>query len=88
MADLVTLTPRVVGKIISSHPELDGLMEEILAAVAHPNYRENDPHGGGRRERYFKRSVGAGEWLRVIVEFESPAEGAVVTAFPQAEDPT
>lgn len=82
----VVLSSHVLAKVIRGHPEMEGFAKEILQTVAQPEHRETDPHISGRRERYFRRSDAGRPWLRVVVEFQSPAEGVVVTAFPQAED--
>lgn len=85
----VVLPSRVINKILRGHPEMEDHIDEILVAVAHPDHQERDQYRDARRERYFRNGVGPGGWLRVVVEFEGvqAAEGVVVTAFAQDEDP-
>lgn len=65
--------------------ELLDQVDEILAAVAAPDFREDDPVPG--RERFYRQNfIEAGRWLRVVVDFnEVPAW--VVTAFVEDRDP-
>lgn len=56
----------------------------ILDAVCRPDVHEHDPVPG--RERFYRRDLDPGRWLRVVVDFsESPA--FVVTAFVQDHEP-
>jgi len=56
----------------------------ILDAVSRPDVREADPVPA--RERYFRRDLDPGRWLRVVVDF-SETPGFVVTAFVQNHEP-
>jgi len=56
----------------------------IMDAISHPDVRADDVRPG--RERYFASGAGPTRWLRVVVEYEG-AEGVVVTAFGQRDDP-
>jgi hypothetical protein len=60
-------------------------VDEILAAVQTPAFREEDPVPG--RERFYRRFDADDErWLRVVVDFnDEPAW--IVTAFVQDNDP-
>lgn len=60
-------------------------VDAILATVARPDYRRDDPRAG--RERFYRQNpLDAGRWLRVVVDFnEIPAW--VVTAVIQNGDP-
>lgn len=60
-------------------------VEAILATVARPDYREDDPRPG--RERFYRQHVlQPGRWLRVVVDFnERP--GWIVTVLVQDHDP-
>lgn len=60
-------------------------VDVILDAVAHPDYRADDPRPG--RERFYRADFPArGRWLRVVVDFnEDP--GWIVTALHQENDP-
>jgi hypothetical protein len=60
-------------------------VDEILAAVAAPDFREDDPVPG--RERFYRQNfIGAGRWLRVVVDF-NVVPAWVVTAFVGDRDP-
>ncbi len=71
--------------IVVERPQLLGDVDAILAAVASPDLRENDPIQG--RERFYRQRVtDRVRWLRVVVDFNrTPA--FVVTAFIQRKDP-
>lgn len=60
-------------------------VEAILATIEQPDHRTNDPRPG--RERFYRAEfLEAGQWLRVVVDFN--AEPAwVVTALVQGSDP-
>ncbi len=55
-------------------------LDAILATIARPDAREADPFPD--RERFYRRDLDPGRWLRVVVDFNAqPA--FVVTAFVQ-----
>jgi len=59
-------------------------VETIMATVALPDFRADDPITG--RERFYRRHITPNRWLRVVVDFnDSPAW--VVTATVQSNDP-
>ncbi len=60
-------------------------LDAILATVARPDYREDDPRPG--RERFYRQNpLEPGRWLRVVVDFhDEPAW--VVTVLVQDDDP-
>jgi hypothetical protein len=60
-------------------------VEDILQAVARPDFRETDPIDG--RERFYRADFDRpGQWLLVVVDFnDSP--GWVVTVFVTELDP-
>ena len=59
-------------------------VEAILATVARPDHRADDPRAG--RERFYRRDLDPQRWLRVVVDFnETPAR--IVTAFVQDRPP-
>jgi hypothetical protein len=59
-------------------------LDAILATVARPDAREDDPRPG--RERFYRQDLDPGRWLRVVVDFKcKPA--FVVTAFVQHNNP-
>ena len=71
--------------IMVERPQLLEDVDAVLAAVASPEYREDDPIGG--RERFYRQRVtDKVRWLRVVVDFNrTPA--VVVTAFIQRKSP-
>ena len=59
-------------------------VETILATIAFPDHRKDDPIPG--RERFYRQHLRPNRWLRVVVDFnESP--GWVVTVTVQRNDP-
>jgi hypothetical protein len=59
-------------------------VDTILATVAGPDFRQDDPRPG--RERFYRQHVDQKRWLRVVVDFnEEPAW--IVTAAVQSDDP-
>jgi hypothetical protein len=68
----------------TSRPEISDDRAAILAAVAQPDLREDDPRRG--RERFWRRRLGQSGWLFVVVDFEQ-SPGRVVTAFGRRDDP-
>lgn len=65
-------------------PWLLDQVDVILATVARPDHREEDPHPG--RERFYRQHIDLRRWLRVVVDFhQTPAW--VVTAAVQDNDP-
>jgi hypothetical protein len=65
-------------------PELLDHVDAILATVANPDHREDDPRPG--REQFYRRDLDPKRWLRVVVDF-TEAPGFVVTAFIQDTEP-
>jgi hypothetical protein len=59
-------------------------LDTILATIAFPDYREDDPIA--RRERFYRQDLGPNRWLRVVVDFNA-SPGWVVTATVQRNDP-
>jgi hypothetical protein len=59
-------------------------IDTIMATVALPDFRAEDPIPG--RERFYRKHLEPRRWLRVVVDFnDSPAW--VVTATVQTSDP-
>jgi hypothetical protein len=70
--------------ILDEHLELAPHKDGILATIASPDHREDDPRPG--RERFWRQALGPSRWLMAVVDFEqSPAR--VVTAFGRRDDP-
>jgi hypothetical protein len=60
-------------------------VQTILATVARPDYRDDDPRPG--RERFYRQNVLLpGRWMRVVVDFNDDP-GWVVTVLIQDDDP-
>ena len=71
--------------IMVERPQLLEDVDAILAAIASPDLRENDPIPG--RERFYvQRVTDKVRWLRVIVDFNQEL-AFVVTAFVQRRNP-
>lgn len=81
---LVVLDERTRGHLERRRPGMLENIDAILEAVARPDVREEDPHSG--RERFYRRDLDPGRWLRVVVDF-TRVPGFVVTAFVQHNDP-
>lgn len=80
----VVLDERTIGHLHRRRPHLVRHADAILDAVGRPDLREDDPVPG--RERFYRRDLDPGRWLRVVVDFnQSPA--FVVTAFVQDNPP-
>lgn len=70
--------------VVAEHPEMVPHAPGVMAAIAQPDHRENDPRPG--RERFWRERMGPSRWLFVVVDFAgSPAR--VVTAFGRRDDP-
>jgi hypothetical protein len=81
---VVVVDERAIQHLARGRPQMLQHMESILGAVSRPDVREEDPAPG--RERFYRRDLDPGRWLRVVVDFnESP--GFVVTAFVQSHGP-
>lgn len=80
----VVFDERTRGHLQRRRPQMLSHIAANLGAVSRPDYREDDPAPG--RERFFRRDLEPGRWLRVVVDFnQSPA--FVVTAFVQDHEP-
>ena len=69
--------------VLVAHPEMANRLSDVIATIERPELREHDPRPG--RSRSFRR-CGPERWLRVVIEFRGERD-AVVTAFPQVNDP-
>ncbi len=80
----VVLDARTVDHLARRRPGMLRHARAVLATVSRPDRHEDDLVSG--RERFFRRDLDPGRWLRVVVDFnESP--GFVVTAFVQNHAP-
>jgi hypothetical protein len=81
---VVVFDRRTRAHLERRRPWMIGHAKAILETVARPDIREQDPRPG--RERFYRRDLEPGRWLRVVVDFEeTPA--FVVTALVQHNDP-
>jgi hypothetical protein len=72
-------------KIVRDHPEVSSFADEVLRAVAVPDYAVPDPSFESRC-RYYLHSAGPSRWLMVVVSYEQvPAR--IVSAFGNRKDP-
>ena len=80
----VVFDQRTEGHFQRRRPQMLRYVDAILDAISRPDLHEEDVTPG--RERFYRRDMEPGRWLRVVVDFnESP--GFVVTAFVQHHDP-
>jgi hypothetical protein len=83
---VVEFTERSWQHIMLERPQLLNDLDALLAAIATPDHREQDPKRG--RERFYRRQLtDKMRWPRVVVDF-SEAPGFVVTAFIHRKNPT
>jgi hypothetical protein len=80
----VVLDERTLGHLERHRPGMLEHLDAILATVARPDAREDDPRFG--RERFYRQDLDPGRWLRVVVDF-SAQPAFVVTAFVQHNNP-
>jgi hypothetical protein len=70
--------------IVEEHSEMTPHAAGVMATIARPDKREDDPGPG--RERFWREGLGPGRWLFAVVDFnESPAR--TVTAFGRRDNP-
>lgn len=80
---VVELRSSTWAHVLASHPEMTAHFDDLVSTVAAPELVEDDPRPG--RTRYLRR-CGPERWLRVVVQSTGERD-AVVTAFPQRNDP-
>jgi hypothetical protein len=74
-----------VEKIVCAHPEISGHLDDVLEAVAIPDWIAPDPSFQARK-RYYRRDMGPSQWLLVVVRYEQvPAR--IISAFASRKDP-
>jgi hypothetical protein len=81
----VELTAERWEHIRSRHPELAEERDTILAAVARPSKRLDEPRGPSE-SWYYLAGVGPSRWLKVVVIFDGDV-GHLITAFPRRSFP-
>lgn len=82
---LVVFDDRARGHLARRRPEMLEHIDAMMSTISNPDFRREDPRLG--RERFYRRDLDPGRWLRVVVDFtEIPA--FVVTAMVQHNPPT
>jgi len=73
------------GHIIDGHPELGDIQEDVLRAVESPTEimagRTSD------EEWFYLAGAGPSRWLKVVVVFNRPNSGRIITAFGRRRKP-
>ncbi len=71
--------------IVDGHPELSGIQDEVLRAVESPSEilagRTPD------EEWFYLEGAGPSRWLKVVVVFDRPDSGRIITAFGRRRKP-
>ena len=80
----VVFDQRTEGHFQRRRPQMLRHVDAILDAISRPDVLEEDVAPG--RERFYRRDLEPGRWLRVVVDFNA-SPGFVVTAFVQHHDP-
>jgi hypothetical protein len=73
-----------VNHVLVNHPEMRPYLDEIMATISRPDWRELDFRPA--RERYYKRGAGSSRRLVVVVDFRRSV-GRVVTAYATRKGP-
>jgi len=81
----VELTVDRWDHIVSSHPELAPLRDEILETMATPSRRRRGPTIG--EHWFYSENRGPSHWLNVVVRYGSIDRGRIVTAFARRSMP-
>lgn len=81
----VELVPERWQHILEGHPELGPYSEAVLDAVRAPTKRL--PGREAAEEWFYLRNAGPSRWLKVVVRYETPTSGRVVTAFARRSMP-
>ncbi len=77
----VFLTAERWEHIIGGHPELETHRDDVVRAVQAPT--ETKMGRGADEEWFYLADAGPSRWLKVVVVFEDPASGRIITAFPR-----
>jgi hypothetical protein len=71
--------------IIEAHPELVPHQDQVLRAVEAPT--ETSSGRQPDEEWFYLADAGPSRWLKVVVVFDSPSSGRIITAFPRRRKP-
>lgn len=79
------LTAEPWRHIVEGHPEIAAHEDEVLRAIEAPTevLRGPAPDEGW----FYLRDAGPSRWLKVVVLFEGPTSGRIITAFPRRRKP-
>lgn len=77
--------PSAGGHIVDGHPELAAHEDDVLRAVEAPT--EAMAGRGLGEEWFYLHDAGPSRWLKVVVVFDRPASGRIITAFPRRRKP-
>jgi hypothetical protein len=77
----VVLSVERWAHIIDGHPELEPHEEDVLRAVRAPT--QTTPGREPGEQWYYLAGAGPSRWLKVVVLFDQPLEGRIITAFPR-----
>ncbi len=80
----VELTAERWEHIVTGHPELGDLMDQVLAAVTSPDHRVMG--WAPNEEWFYLGDAGPSAWLKVVVVYEGQ-RGFIVTAHPRRSIP-
>lgn len=81
----VVLTGERWKHIIDGHPELKAHLEDVVRAIEAPT--DTTAGRGSYEEWFYLADVGPSRWLKVVVVFEAPPTGRIITAFPRRRKP-
>jgi len=80
----VELTVRRWEHVVTGHPELATLQDQVIQTVAMPSRRQLGPTG---EEWFYGENQGPSRWLKVVVRYDSIHRGRIVTAFARRSMP-
>jgi hypothetical protein len=72
--------------ILNGHPEMDGLQLAVKTAVERADHRAEG--NGPGIEKLYGAELGPAAWLVVVVAYGPQGWGKILTAYPQAKDPS
>jgi hypothetical protein len=72
--------------ILEGHPEMDGLHLAVKTAVERADHRAEG--NGPGIEKLYGAKLGPAAWLVVVVAYGPQGRGNILTAYPQAKDPS
>jgi hypothetical protein len=73
------------GHILDGHPELRHIRGEVLRAIENPS--DVLAGRGPDEEWFYLADAGPSRWLKVVVVFDRPDSGRIITAFGRRRKP-